>query len=100
MSDESNYEELDNIIVLNDENGDEVEFEFVDLIEHKGKSYVVLLPVLDDDEEDDGEVVILEVQDGENEDEEAYVSIDDEEILQEVFEIFKDKYEDEFDFTD
>ena len=30
-------EELDNIIVLNDENGDEIEFEFLDLIEYDGE---------------------------------------------------------------
>ena len=38
-------EELDNIIVLNDEDGNEVEFEFLDLIEYEGEEYVVLLPV-------------------------------------------------------
>ena len=30
-------EELDNIIVLNDENGEEVPFEFLDLIELEGE---------------------------------------------------------------
>ena len=38
-------EELDNIIILNDEDGNEVEFEFLDLIEYEGEEYVVLLPV-------------------------------------------------------
>ena len=37
-------EEFDNIIVLNDENGEEVSFEFLDLIELDGEEYVVLLP--------------------------------------------------------
>ena len=50
-------EELDNIIVLNDENGEEIEFEFLDLIEYEGEEYVVLLP--NDEDEDAGEVVIL-----------------------------------------
>lgn len=35
-------EELDNIIILNDEDGNEVEFEFLDLIEYEGEEYVVL----------------------------------------------------------
>ena len=52
-------EELDNIIVLNDEDGNEVKFEFLDLIELEDEQYVVLLPVLEEGEEDDGEVVIL-----------------------------------------
>ena len=92
-------EELDNIIVLNDEDGNEVEFEFLDLIEYDGESYVVLLPN-DDDEEEAGEVLILKLEDNDSEDEESYVSVEDEEVLNNVFEIFKEKFKDEFNFTD
>ena len=42
-------EELDNILVLNDEEGNEVEFEFLDIIEYEGEEYVVLLPVEEED---------------------------------------------------
>lgn len=91
-------EELDNIIVLNDENGDEIEFEFLDLIEYEGEEYVVLLP--HDEEEEADEVVILKLEDTDSEDEESYVSVDDEEVLQNVFEIFKEKFKDEFNFID
>ena len=93
-------EELDNIIVLNDENGEEIKFEFLDLIELDDEEYVVLLPVLEEGEEDEGEVVILKVEDTENEEEESYVSIDDEDTLNRVFEIFKEKFKDEFNFVD
>ena len=51
-------EEIDNIVVLNDEDGNEVEFEFLDLIQYDGEDYVVLLPT-EDEGEDAGEVVIL-----------------------------------------
>ncbi len=107
MSDELNNnpqnfgeeEEFDNIIVLNDEDGNEVEFEFLDLIEYEGEEYVVLLP--NDEEEDElGEVLILKLEDTESEDEESYVSVDDEEVLNNVFEIFKEKFKDEFNFVD
>lgn len=91
-------EELDNIIVLNDENGEEVQFEFLDLVELDGEEYVVLLPVEESD--DAGEVVILKIEDTESEDEESYVSVDDEETLNKVFEIFKEKFKDEFNFID
>ena len=91
-------EELDNIIVLNDENGEEIEFEFLDLIEYEGEEYVVLLP--NDEEDDAGEVVILKLEDTDSEDEESYVSVDDEDVLKNVFEIFKDKFKDEFNFID
>lgn len=91
-------EELDNIIVLNDEDGQEVKFEFLDLVELDGEEYVVLLPA--EEEEEDGEVVILKVEDSENEEEESYVSVDDDETLNQVFEIFKEKFKDEFNFVD
>ena len=59
-----------------------------------------MLPVEDETDEDDGEVVILKVEDSGNEEEESYVSVDDEETLNAVFEIFKEKFKDEFNFTD
>ena len=92
-------EELDNIIVLNDEEGNEVKFEFLDLIELDGEEYVVLLPT-EGEEDEDGEVVILKVEDTDSEDEESYVSVDDQEVLNKVFEIFKEKFKDEFNFID
>ena len=94
-------EELDNIIVLNDEEGNEIEFEFLDLIEYEGEEYVVLLPVEEEQNDDDaGEVVILKLEDTDSDDEESYVSVDDEEVLNKVFELFKDKFKDEFNFVD
>ena len=99
---ENNLEEEldDNIVVLTDENGEEVKFEFLDLIELDEKQYVVLLPVEETDEA--GEVVILQIEDtdDENAEEESYISVDDEETLNKVFSIFKDKFKDEFDFVD
>ena len=96
--DTNNNEELDNIIVLNDEEGNETEFEFLDLIEYDGDEYVVLLPV--EDAEDADEVVILKMEDTESENEESYVSVDDDDILNKVFEIFKEKFKDDFNFVD
>ena len=101
---EENFEgeELDNIVILNDENGNEVKFEFLDLVELDNEEYVVLLPINDDCEEDEGEVVILKIEDNEDEnsEEESYVSVEDEAILNQVFEIFKEKFKNDFDFVD
>ncbi len=91
-------EELDNIVVLNDEEGNEVEFEFLDLIEYEGEEYVVLLPT--EDEEEAGEVLILKLEDTDSEDTESYVSVEDEEVLNKVFEMFKEKFKDEFNFVE
>lgn len=95
-------EELDdNIVVLNDEDGNEVQFEFLDLVELDDEEYVVLLPVTEEGEEEEGEVVILKLEDtDEDSEEESYVGVEDEEILNKVFEIFKEKYKDEFNFVD
>ena len=100
---EENFEdeELDNIVILNDEDGNEVKFEFLDLVELDDEEYVVLLPVSEEGEEEEGEVVILKVEDTDDDaEEESYVSIEDEEILNKVFDIFKEKFKDDFDFVD
>ena len=89
-------ENFDNIISLTDENGVDTDFEVLDLIEYNGKEYVILLPTDDDDA---GEVVILEVVD-EGDDMESFVSVDDESVLMAVFEQFKEAAGDEFDFTE
>jgi len=92
--------EDDNIVVLNDEDGKEVKFEFLDLIELDGEEYVVLLPA-EEESEEPGEVVILQVEDTDDDsEEESYISVEDEETLNKVFEIFKDKFKDDFDFVD
>ena len=101
MEENFDGEELDNIIILNDEEGNEVKFEFLDLIDLDDEEYVVLLPVTEEGEEEEGEVVILRVEDTDDDsDEESYVSIEDEDTLNKVFEIFKEKFKDDFDFVD
>jgi uncharacterized protein YrzB (UPF0473 family) len=89
-------EEFDNILTLKDEKGNEIPFEFLDLIDYNDHEYVVLLST----DENEDEVLILEVVEDENEDEEAYIGIEDEDVLNAVFEIFKERNKDDFDFTD
>ena len=73
----------DNIITLNDENGNEVEFEFLDLIPYRQNEYVVLLPIGDSD----GQVVILQLKEIDDETEE-YVGVENEFVLETVFALF------------
>ena len=56
------------------------------------------MPTAETEEEDTGEVVILKLEDTESEEEESYVSVDDEETLNSVFEILKEKFKDELNF--
>lgn len=88
-------EERDNIVLLVDDEGNEVEFEAIDSIELKGKNYVVLLPTQTDDEElEEEEAVILRVESTED-GEDFLVTIDDDEELDEVYEEFLSRFEDE-----
>ena len=88
-------EEESNILTLTDENGENVDFEYLDSIELDGVEYLVLLPA--DDEEN--EIVILQVQpvDEENEN---YLSVEDEGVLNAVYNIFKEKYKDVLTFEE
>lgn len=47
----------ENIYLLEDNDGNEVPFEFVDLMEYEGEEYLFLLPI----EDDNGEVLILHI---------------------------------------
>ena len=52
-------EELDNnIVTLKDEDGNDINFEFLDMIEFEGENYVILLPAEETDDEESDEVVI------------------------------------------
>lgn len=81
----------ENYITLTDDDGKEVEFYLLDIVEYKDDDYMVMIPMDDDEdmEEDDeeDEVVILKViRDGE---EETYEGVEDEEILDAVFDLFQ-----------
>lgn len=92
---------MNNIIRLMNENGQEIEFEFLDLIEYLGNEYVILLPVEEEmGDEESGEVVILQLQETGDPDTEDYVSVDDEEVLNTVFGLFKAKFRETFSFVD
>lgn len=88
-------EEESSILTLTDENGNDVEFEYLDCIEYEGTEYLILMPT----EEDSNEIVILQVEpvDEENEN---YLAVEDEAVLNAVYEIFKERYKDVLTFED
>ena len=88
-------EEESNLLSLTDENGQETVFEYLDVIEYQGKEYLILLPV----EDEDGQVVILEIEPVDEENE-KYLSVGDEDLLNAVYDIFKEKYKDILIFED
>ncbi len=97
MANEEIREEMETegtLITLEDEEGNEVEFEFLDIVEYEGEEYIVLI----ENDEDADEVVILKINPI-DEDTEEYVSIDDDALLDTVFEKFKKKYEGDINFA-
>ena len=84
------------IVVLEDEDGNEVEFEMAAIIAHEGKQYAVLMPL----DEDDGGIVILEYEETGDEEGDLYSDVEDEDVLDAVFNKFKEAYQDEYDFVD
>lgn len=96
MADEILTEEMEDeapLITLEDEEGNEMEFEFLDIVEYEGEEYIVLI----ENNEDADEVVILKINPIDDETEE-YLSIEDEELLDKLFDIFKKKYEGDIKF--
>jgi uncharacterized protein YrzB (UPF0473 family) len=88
-------EEQSNILTLTDENGVDVDFEYLDCIDYEGKEYLVLMPA----DEIATEIVILEVEPV-DEETENYLSVGDEAVLNAVYDIFKDRYKDVLTFED
>ena len=83
------------ILTLTDENGNDVDFEYLDCLEYQDKEYLVLMPA----DEAETQIVILEVEpvDDENEN---YLAVEDESVLDAVYGMFKDKYKDVLTFED
>ena len=83
---------MEDIIILVDENGVEQEYEVLDTVEYDGDRYVVLI------QEDDDEVSILKIESADGDDLELVTCED--EIIEEVYQIFKENNTENFDFDD
>ena len=83
---------MEDIIILVDENGVEQEYEVLDTVEYDGDRYVVLI------QEDDEEVSILKIESDDGDDLELVTCED--EIIEEVYQIFKENNTENFDFDD
>jgi len=88
-------EEEVSTLTLTDEDGQDVTFEYLDCLDYQGKEYLVLMP----QEESSGQIVILEVEpvDAENEN---YLAVEEEAVLDAVYGLFKEKYKDVLTFED
>lgn len=88
-------EEETSILTLTDENGEDIDFEYLDCIGFQDKEYLILVPA----DSEEMEIVILEIEpvDEENEN---YLAVEDETVLDAVYAIFKERYKDVLTFED
>ena len=85
-------EELDleeEVIELVDDDGKVIKFKLLDVTEYKGQKYTLLLAAEPNDEIADDEVAIFRL----NEEEEVLEPIEDEKLLEEVFEFYQEETE-------
>ena len=94
-SNEILMEEEESILTLTDEHGEDMRFEYLDCIEYEGTEYLVLMPA----DDDSNQIVILAIEpvDEENEN---YLAVEDEAVLDAVYGIFKERYKDILNFED
>jgi len=78
-------EENNNLVQLQDENGNDVNFEHLMTVEYEGSYYVVLEATEDTDDCKEGEAIILKIVRDEESDEDVYATIEDEEEFNAVF---------------
>lgn len=84
-------DDFEPVVTITDTQGVTGDYEFLDIVNHCGSEYAVLCPV-----GDDGYVDIFRILNSGGD--EKYCRVEDDETLTKVFEIFRIKNEDEFDF--
>ncbi len=87
-------EDNENYITLADDEGNEASFEIIGTVNYKERIFAVMIPF---DEEDDG-IVILEIIPSDEPESDEFIAVEDEKLLDEVFEEFKKNYQGEYEF--
>lgn len=97
LNEELEYDEDGNQMVeLIDDDGNIIKFKLLDVTEYKGEKYTLLLAAEPNDEIAEDEVVIFRL----NQKEETLEPIEDEQLLEEVFEFYQQEAESEEDLGD
>ena len=95
MKNEDEVMDLDDgieTIELEDEDGVKTQFELLDVIEYRGRDYIAVLPP-----DDDSTVIIMEMEENGDE-EQRFLPVEDEALVQKIYELFKDRNRDLFQF--
>ena len=94
-----NMEENPFLVDLFDEDGNKEVFEHLDTVQLDGNEYVICIPYKEEEDGEVDEVVILKVESEEN-GESALVFEPNDSILSRVYDIFRERNADKFDFED
>ena len=92
-------ENNEHLVTFTDDDGNEVNLEHLDTLTVDEKAYIVCVPFVDDDNEEVEEVIIFAAIKDDN-DEDCFVQEEDEDILEAVYQEFKERNADMFDFED
>jgi len=100
MDEQCNHADQENVLLLTDDDGNDIPFALLDEIELDDKRYAVLAPLEEDEDEDDedGGVLIFRVEDN-TDGTESFADVEDERELQRVFDVFRIDDED-YEFCD
>ena len=100
MAKEEQMNQDDAVIILTDEDGNETSYLMLDVVEYKDAAYAILIPEETDPEAESAEVLILLMEEGDEEDEMILSTVEDDKILDEVFHIFAQRAEDEYEIEE
>lgn len=89
-----NYD-IDKVIVLNDESGNEMEIEYIDSAEYDGKRYALFMPL----ENDDDEVIVMQY-DNVSSDYDSFIPVEDMKVCEKVYDILRKRYKPQLDILD
>lgn len=92
----SDTDTFDNVVVLEDEEGNKIEFEILDMIEYMGNHFAALLPT---EEGLNNEVLFLHY-DGIENGIENLSTVEDNDVVESLFNIFKEHYKGVLEFED
>ena len=83
------YYEDEGILTFVDEEGNDVRFEVLDVVSMEDKEYLVVLPLDEEQDEEEGNVLILEIK--QEDGEEVYDTVTDDEEAEKVFVKFQEQ---------
>ena len=80
-------------ITIVDDDGNEIELEYVDALEHEGVTYTAFFPAVEEGADEEGEEYGLIILKSSEENGETFLdSVDDDEVLDTVYDLFMQRF--------